>query len=308
MDDNDKDLRKARLYGGASGIATSEAEIIPRLLAQSMGGISEVGESAYPEVLRGQRLALVDPRFWLDIRKMRNYLNAPSIPVVVGDIDYTIPPEGREFLKRLNAQIGLRAKSYAGAGHEIGHSVPSPIRSLGMSLGTPLAKILGVLAGVGTATLSDDPTMESIAPLISAAPYAAELAEEARATAHGVRAVRAVKGNMAALEALGRLLPAFMTYAAMAAPALAAPMVAKAVKHYVKDKDAKKTAAKIPSPAKATGRKILSARQEWASPAPSPKTSKIGDPGMNPAKPPSKSKFYKDMLSMMSGKGARRNS
>jgi hypothetical protein len=273
-----------------------------------MAELSEIGEASYPKVLQGQRLALIDPRFWLDVQRMRSHINAPSLPIVISDMDHIMPPEGDSFLQGLKSHIGLRAKSYAGAGHELGHSIPSHIRTLSMMGSTPMAKALATLAGVGTATFSDDPETESLAPLISGAPYAAQLAEEARATAHGVRAVRAIKGDVAALEALGRLLPAFMTYAAMAAPAIAAPMVAKAIKHYMRDKETEKKASNEPAPPKATGRKILSARQEWAAPAPTPKVSRVGYPGTNPAKPPSKGKFYKDMLSTMNGKGARKDS
>lgn len=304
MADDSKKKRKARVYGAVAGLSAAEGKALAGMLANPLALLSEIGEKSFPAGLEGLPMYLQEPGFALDARRIRKYLGAPKVPIVIGVEDAMVLKD----LVKETPYITMRAPSHAGVAHEIGHSVPSPISRMSQMSSHPLLKALGISAGVGAA-LTDNETAQAAAPLIAGAPYVPELLEEARATAHGVRGIRAIKGNAEALRALLRLLPAFLSHAAMAAPAVAAPFVAKAVREYVESdikKTPEKTAAEAPKPPKATGKTVLTARQQWAHPAPAPVSSKPDKPPGTPAaKPPSKSKFYTDMQKMMEGFGAR---
>lgn len=320
--------RKARLYGSVAGLAASETRRLPGLAAEAIGQLGEIGEKPFDEALHGLRLGLVDPKRALDGSKIRKAVGAPSVPIYAAEIDSALSPQVIDLVEKLRAlkvpgvPQGAKVSPYitagsdglAGLAHEIGHTVKSPIVAASFISQNPIVKMLGLGAGM-SAMMSDNETMQAVAPIISSAPHIPQLMEEARASTHAVRGIHATKGLAEAARAGARLTPAFLTYVAGALPALFAPYVAKAVKEYINSdpkpsmsSEPEKSAADQGYQPKATNKLKQTARVAWAPPAPKPQVSKIGKPGIDPAPPPSKAKFYRDMQRMFAGLGARRGS
>ncbi len=304
-----------RTYGALSGLAAAETESIGRVIGP-LADVVERGIEPYDKLTHGLGLWAVDPQALARKRRYEKYLGVPHVKGIAFPESATLPRQTIEVLeghprifgeetsgvaKFLRPFIFLKNGDPAVIAHEVGHNVRSPIASAStlVRARNDILRSAAMGAGIGLA-LSDNETAEKYAPLVSVAPHIPELLEEARASTHGIRAIRAIEGNRAAIKSLTTLLPAFMTYVVSAIPSLTAPMIAKAVKEYSEQKQ-EKTASK-----KAVGSKIKSARSSWVTAPPKPKTSKIGKPGTSPPKPPSKSKFYKDMLGELNGLGTRR--
>lgn len=305
----EKDLRLARLLGGLAGVAGAAPDMFQVPLVKLVDAGIRPYES--PHVIRS--LFWEDPDMWSKAVKLQQRLKAPAADLLVGPETLASPitwiekkihrlfGHSAESIRSARPYVMLDSPSVAGLAHEIGHTVRSPITSAAMLGDLRGLRLLGLGGGV-LAGLSDDEKLQKAAPYISVAPHVPGLLEEARATMHGTRGIAALEGLGPAAKALGRLTPAFLTYVAAAMPALMAPYLAKAIKDYVANKSEKRAELKPP---KATGKKILSARQHWAHPAPKPKPSKLGKPGRRPAPPPSKARFYRDIQSMLSGLGTR---
>jgi hypothetical protein len=305
MAPEEKDDRKARLLGGAAGLSAiggSDAGLgVP--VRQILNMILEAGSKQFEEGSHGLPMFLVDRKTNRSAKTMADALKVARPEVIAGPasqmVHGTSPP-----------RIQLKGSNRAILAHELGHHVKSPITWLANLADSPKLKGLGMGGGVAAA-MSDSEIAQKAAPLIGMAPHIPELLEEARASMHGVRALHATEGLASAAKGALRLTPAFMTYMTKLIPALIAPYIAKSVMEYTKSKDPKKKNQKKTAgikPPKATGKTILTARQRWAHPAPLPKTSKPGKVGTPKARPPSKSKFYKDMKAQLAGLGARRGS
>jgi hypothetical protein len=323
------DSRKARLIGALAGLGIGSTTL-QGYAQHPLADLIELGIQSYPEMSHDLPLWAEDYASAKRIKAYQRALGAERVPAVVSGHHGTLTPESIEFIERHpmltgasksdvaeiaghGPRIFVRSPNPGAMAHEVGHTVRSPIHRASIVARHPLLRALGIGGGVAAA-LSDHEGVQGAAPFISVAPHIPELAEEARASLHGTRAVRATEGSAAALKALARMTPGFMTYLAAALPALAAPYVAKGIREYVqregkgKGKKAEKTAAKIkiPKPPKATGRNILTARQRWLTPAVKPKATKPGKKSHMPvAKPPSKAKFYADMRKQMEGLGTR---
>jgi len=316
--EKNKDIDRSvlpRMYGALSGIASAETGSMeymrePLIDMYNIGNEPYVGESLL------KSLESVDPELFAKKLKYEKHLGVPPRLAVTGKTSFTLPEhvkdlvrnhpmifgkEDLEAVEKIPSVISLGHSSPATLAHEVGHNIKSPISSLNTLLQARHGVAKKISTGTGLAmALSDNDTVSKYAPLISAAPYIPELLEEARASAHGMRAIRAVDGNMAAMKSISTLLPAFMTYAISAIPAIAAPMIARAVKEYAEN-NREKTASK-----RAIGNKVKSARESWVTSPPKPKTSKIGKPGTSTSSPPSKRKFYRDMLGELNGLGTRK--
>jgi hypothetical protein len=314
------DDRLARLYGALAGLGIG-ATSLQKHVQGPLGALTELGIEPYVEGAYGLPLWAEDIESHRRLRAYQKHLKAEKLRAIASEAHMALPPQSIEFarrypwvfggreaveaLSRAEPAIFVRSPNPAAIAHEVGHTVRSPISTAALISRHPLLRALGMGGGVAAA-LSDEEGLQAVAPAISVAPHIPELAEEARASLHGARAIRATEGATAALKALGRLTPAFMTYLAAALPALAAPYVAKGIKEHVKKKRAEKTAQALP---KATGKTIVTARQRWAAPTPKPKSSKPGKAkSMPPAQPPSKRKFFTDLQKQMEGLGARKPS
>jgi len=316
-DNENSDINRSqlpRMYGALSGVATSETGA-SRAIIDPLSNIIDSIHGSYDKKDIGRWLGSVD--FEALARKLQyeEYLNVPHVSTVVGGESLTIPrqtietlkghpkifgKETSEFAERVKPRIFLSSGNPATIAHEVGHNVPSPISTLSTLVkARDVARPAFMGTGIGMA-MSDNDTVSKYAPLVSVAPHIPDVLEEARASIHGTRAIRAIEGNRAAIKSMATLLPAFMTYVVSAIPALTAPMIAKAVKDYAEKKQ-EKTASK-----KAVGSKVKSARSSWITSPPKPKTSKIGKPGTEPQAPPSKRKFYQDMLGELNGLGTRK--
>lgn len=314
------DDRLARLYGGLAGLGIG-ATTLEGYVQEPLSRLAELGMEPYAKESHGLPLWAEDYESHKKIRAYQRYLKAERLKSLVAEAHAALPTHSLDLIKRFPWLFGgegavqaaaeaepaifVRSPNRAIMAHEIGHTVKSPIATTALLARHPLLKALSTGGGVAAA-LSDIESLEAAAPIISIAPHIPELAEEARASIHGARAIRATEGSMAALKALSRLTPAFITYLVGALPALAAPYVAKGIKEHIKKKRREKTAAALP---KATGRTITTARQRWAAPAPKPKTSRPEKAkSVPPAKPPSKRKFFTDMQKQLEGLGARKPS
>jgi hypothetical protein len=317
-DDRPTDDRLARLYGALAGLGTGATELQGHVQGP-LAHLSEIGIEPYAEGAHGNPLWMEDYDSYKKLRAYQKYLKTEKIRAVAADMHGVIQPQSLRFMERFPWLFGgrevaeaiaesepaifTRGPNPAAMAHEVGHTVRSPMASAALISKHPILRALGLGGGVAAA-LSDHEGLEAVAPAISVAPHIPELAEEARASFHGTRAIRATEGNIAALKALSRLAPAFMTYLAGALPALAAPYVAKGIKEHIKRKKSEKTAAALP---KATGKTVVPARQRWAHPTPNPKTSRPEKAKSMPtAKPPSKRKFFTDLQKQMEGLGSRK--
>ena len=313
----DDKAREARLYAGLAGAGATMAEKPSLAISQLLlNPALEAGVKPYSAESLGKSLDAVDPNMLEKIKAYQKHLNAEKIPAFVGEYHAVATPQSLEMrrdlmekLKRFGIYAGkkpsmdpfiqLVSPNAAAAAHEVGHSVRSPVMALSrlMSMSSPIGKALGVGSGMAMA-MSDNETVQNLSPLAAAAAFAPEIAEEARASFHGLRAIKAVDGMTDAIKGFARMSPAFMSYVLGALPFITAPMVAATVKNKLMSKEG----AVEP---KATGRNIISARQQWTTPAPKPKTSTIGKPGTNAAPPPSKRKFFADLQKVMDGMGDR---
>ncbi len=287
----------------ATGVATSSIPTTPitnRLLFPLLDRKLE----RFPIHSHGE---LIDPELLKRVEKIRKTINAPNIPLQKGVSHAFVAHPVHPYPKWITASH----PNVAAIAHEMGHSIDSPIRTF--SKATPRLIPAAFFAGMMSA-FSDNETLQTLAPLFSASGLLPELLEEGRASAHALRGIAKAEGARSALQAAGRLAPAFGTYAAGAVPLALAPFVAKAVRDYMmkqrkgKEKTQKKEAAEQPKPVplKTEGRLKASPSRAWATEGPKPKTSKPGKATSTKINLPSKRKFYRDMQRQMSpGRGQR---
>lgn len=235
--------------------------------------------------------------------------------------------------------IGLSRSSVPQALHEIGHASPiagshdlrRALQSMGKTLGTgSLVGHLvrgGIAASTAVAPKEDARVHQFVydnAPALVAATTVPELAEEARASLKALRGARA--SGIGTGRALAELAPSFGTYVAAAAAPVFATILAKRIVEALRGAAAakrderavelqEKVAAPMPgAEVKAPGLLRASASSAWRMGASVPKPKSIG-PGTigtpaktrEPAKPPSKTSFYKDLLQSLysPGRGSR---
>jgi hypothetical protein len=281
--------RKAKLKGVMAGLAAQSGGH----LASAMAAPCMIQEMFAKPYFPDQPLWLEDPSMYRKAKAIEKHLHVPEKLVykTTGEFSPFYDPEQRA--------VYLTHKSLPALAHEIGHASKSHLIS-------PLAKLmrrypfaypLGIGGALGLA-LSENETAQNLAPVVGIAPYVPQLAEEGRASIQGIRAIRATQGLKEAIKSLTTLGPYFATYIAGAlGPAFLAPWIAKSVKKHYASKDQEKTA----QPKGGTQRLFNTSRKAWAAPAPKPKTTQpkanSSKPDIpKPAKLPSKTKYYKDML------------
>lgn len=223
--------------------------------------------------------------------------------------------------------IALTTTSLPGAFHEIGHATPiAGSEKLRDAFGL-MARVLGQGSGIGNALRlglassvlappSDDASdtrkfMYNHAPELVGATMVPQIIEEGRATANAIRGSRELGTGVA--KTVAELGPALGSYLAGAAAPVIATILAKHVvralrDHMAEKADVEKTSAPIVgAEVKAPGALRASAASAWkiGENPPKPKTippnAKMGAQagGRATAKPPSKTSFYKDLLSTM---------
>lgn len=313
--EDQKSTTLAKLLGGAAGITVDEAARVPALAQIPLGILTELGIEPYHEFTHGLP---VDMRTGWKAEKIRKAMGAPRVPITRGATHATLTPQAADTLNWLSErfpnvfgygyhfpEIWAESKNIPAIAHEMGHTIRSPISAVSMA--SPAIRAVTLLGGLGAA-LSESERAQELAPYIAGAGTVPTLLEEGRASAHAIRAIRRAEGTKAALSAAGRLAPAFGTYAAGAIPAVLAPIVAKAVKEYMENREQEKEAAEQPKPVplKTEGKLRASPSRAWATEGPKPKTSKPGKVKSTKINLPSKRKFYRDMQRQMSpGKGQR---
>lgn len=317
-------LKKTLVSGaaGLAGLAVGESAVIDKPI-DIIANTVQTGEP-YEELLHGMNLRWVDPEAYQKSLKYKKYLGVPNVQVVASPETATITGTAIESIQkhplikqtikdeakmsRLAPLIGYNGRGEAFLAHEVGHNVRSPISAIANYAElTPHIHDFALGGGIGLA-LSGNPTAQAIAPLVAVSTRTPLLLEELRASAHGLRAIRGVEGLGAVPEAVSKLAPAFITYALAAAPAIVAPIVARAVKDYIKGKRETKQEKKASAQLRATGQKTLSAPAKWYS-KPGKQISlppKAKVRSIPKAKPPSKKQFYRDMSDEIHGKGTRR--
>jgi hypothetical protein len=221
--------------------------------------------------------------------------------------------------------IGLNRSSVPHAMHEIGHASPiagsSDVRRAFQSLGRTLGQgstignlLRAAIAGNALAPPDENTSdtrrfMYDNAPALVGATMVPELIEEGRASLKALQGANEYGPGV--MRTIAELAPAFGTYVASAAAPVIATMLAKHVVAALRGQvppAEPKTAAPMPGQeVKAPGMLRSSASSAWkvgVSP-PKPKTiepdARIGDKARSrePAKPPSKTSYYKDMLSSL---------
>lgn len=293
--------RKAMLLGGMAGLAAqsggavANAAVIPYL----------VQDLARPHYFGDMPLWLEDPGRYSKALRMEKFLEIDK------PIRYRTNPYGMSYWMEgpWEDEIGLHARSTPTLAHELGHASKSrfikPLSNFAQRY--PIGIPLGVAASLGMA-LSGNEAAQNLAPVAGVMPYVPELAEEARSSIQGTRAIRAIEGRAAAAKAAFALAPAFMTYlASTIGPAVLAPWLAKNIQeHYEKEHE------KTSQVKGGTGNLQLTSYQAYASRPPKPKTTKPKQmpPGSSvkpniptKAKPPSKQKYYTDAMKSMNFQG-----
>lgn len=239
--------------------------------------------------------------------------------------------------------IGLSRSSVPQALHEIGHASPIAgshdlrrvLQSMGKTLGTGslIGHLVrgGIAASTAVAPKEDAPVHQFIydnAPALVAATTVPELAEEARASLKALRGARA--SGIGPGRALAELAPSFGTYVAAAAAPVFATILAKRIVEALRGAAAAKRDERTaelqekvgaagdvgaaPPQVKAPGLLRASANSAWRMGMNPPKPKSIGPGAIGtpakeraPAKPPSKTSFYKDLLQSLysPGRGSR---
>lgn len=226
--------------------------------------------------------------------------------------------------------IALSTSSMPHAMHEIGHASPilgsdelrRNFQALGRTMGQ--GSLIGNLvraAIAGNALMppgQDASTVRQFAynnaPALVGATMVPELLEEGRASLKAIQGAR--EHGTGVLRTIAELTPAFGTYVASAAAPVIATIIAKHVANVLRGAgDKEKTAAPMPgAEVKAPGALRASASSAWNIGQNPPKPKTIGPKPMGSdasgratAKPPSKTSFYKDMLSSLynPGRGSR---
>lgn len=300
----EKDQRLSRLMGAAAGVTTEEARRIPRMAQIPLSILTELGIEPYSEYTHGLGLDWKTSR---RAEKVRAAMGAPRVPIFRGPEHATLGPQAAESLEWLarkfpnllgsleGAEPWIMAESpnLAAIAHEMGHTKRSPIAAL--SLHSPWLRLAALTGGLGAA-LSESETAQDVAPFIAGAGTLPELLEEGRASAHAIRGIGKAEGAREALKAVGKLAPAWGTYAAGAVPAILAPIVATAVWKHLQGQDKEAAAKPKPVQIKTEGlkRTPITRAKAYAPSPPKPRTSKPGKIGDAPAKPPSKAAWLKE--------------
>lgn len=224
--------------------------------------------------------------------------------------------------------IGLSRSSVPHALHEIGHAAPIAGSDRLRRVLQGMAKTLGqgstvgnfARAGIASNVLAipdekDSPVRRFLydnAPALVGATMLPELLEEGRASLNALRGSRAHGPGI--LRTLAELGPAFGTYVASAAAPVLATILAKHVVAALKNAGQpkpevleEKTSAPRLTEVKAPGSLRTSASSAWQIGKNPPKPKTIGPAehlgtgasGRAPAKPPSKTSYYSDMLSTL---------
>lgn len=334
MADDDNEQRDSLLPGLAGMAAYEGLPIISApLLSAAPHGLAQLVMSGRPiESSFGTPISRLAEFTRSEVNSIRNFAaqQGVKIPIVAAgsgvESGYMFDQPGplRQILQRLAGEpvadvaphIALRTSSVPHALHEIGHATPiagsetarRTFQSLAKTMG--LGSSIGNLVRAGLAAQSllppgDDASdarrfMHEHAPALVGATLAPELAEEARASYHALRGSR--QYGPGRLRALVELAPAFGTYLAAAAAPVLATILAKRVAESLRGEP--KTAAMAGAEVKAPGALRTPASAAWRMGASPPKPKTIGPAhelgtlgkGRAPAKPPSNTSFYKDIL------------
>lgn len=272
-----------------------------------------------------------------EVRAIRDFAQSRGVtaPIVAGSRAvaggegyYMSPSPIDRLLSKLRneplppSHIGLTRTSLPQAMHEIGHASPIMGSERARDVFGALAHLLGqdsasgkaIRLGIASSVLAppgEDASgvrrfVYDNAPALVGATMAPQLAEEARASFHALRGAR--RHGVGVGRAIAELAPALGTYVAGAAAPVIATILAKHVVQALRARQAEQNQAKTAgAEARASGALRTSASAAWrvgANP-PKPKSSRpssrpgAGASDRTPAKPPSKTSFYKDLISTL---------